>query len=62
MAGSIEGSHPLQVDEKNTIMPQESSDNDFQHHEVVDSGSAESGLHESEKDIPVRAHLSTMSI
>ncbi|KAJ5101119.1 hypothetical protein N7456_007171 [Penicillium angulare] len=53
MAGSIEGSHPLQVDEKNAIMPQESSDNDFQHHEVVDSGSAESGLHESEKDIPM---------
>lgn len=47
------------MDEKNGIMPQESSDMDrrHSHQEVADSSSNEAGLTESEKDIPVRQTL-----
>lgn len=61
MTGSIEdtGTGPPRMDEKNVIMPQESSDMDrgHSHQEVVDSSSNEAGLTESEKDIPVRRTL-----
>lgn len=54
MTGAIEGSGPP-LDEK-TAVPRESSDMDrrHSHQEVFESGSNEEGLHESEKDIPVR--------
>ncbi|KAJ6003180.1 hypothetical protein N7451_005727, partial [Penicillium sp. IBT 35674x] len=49
------GTGPPQVDEKNGIMPQESSDIDrrHSHQEVADLSSNEAGLTESEKDIPM---------
>lgn len=44
------------VDEKHAIQHQESSELDrgHSHQEVVDKGSEEAQLHESEKDFPVR--------
>ncbi|KAJ5663095.1 hypothetical protein N7507_003826 [Penicillium longicatenatum] len=57
MTGSIEdtGTGPSRFDEKNVIMPQESSDMDrrHSHQEVADSSSNEAGLTESEMDIPM---------
>ncbi|KAJ5657412.1 uncharacterized protein N7484_001061 [Penicillium longicatenatum] len=57
MTGSIEdtGTGPPRFDEKNMIMPQESSDMDrrHSHQEVADSSSNEAGLTESEMDIPM---------
>lgn len=54
MTGAIEGSGPP-LDVK-TAVPRESSDMDrrHSHQEVFESGSNETGVHESEKDIPVR--------
>ncbi|KAJ5889403.1 hypothetical protein N7504_010213 [Penicillium tannophilum] len=57
MTGSIEdtGTGPPRMDEKNAIMPQESSDIDrrHSHQEVADLSSTEAGLTESEMDIPM---------
>lgn len=61
MTGSIEdtGTGPPRMDEKNGMMPQESSDIDrrHSHQEVADLSSTEAGLTESEMDIPVRQTL-----
>lgn len=55
MTGTIYSSDPAQIDEKHQIQPQESSElgRGHSHQEVVDKGSNEAQLHESEKDIPV---------
>ncbi|KAJ5557231.1 hypothetical protein N7494_001146 [Penicillium frequentans] len=57
MTGSIEdtGTGPPRMDEKNGMMPQESSDIDrrHSHQEVADLSSTEAGLTESEMDIPM---------
>lgn len=50
MTGPMDGSRPDQVNEKHVIQDQRHG-----HKEVADSGSNEAGLHESEKDIPVRS-------
>lgn len=54
MTGPMYSSGP-QVDEKHQIQPQESSelDHGHSHQEVIEKGSDEAQLHESEKDIPV---------
>lgn len=57
MTGPMDGSRPIQVDEKHVIQPQGSSELDqrHSHKEVAETGFNEAGLHESEKDIPVRS-------
>lgn len=59
MTGTIDESPPAHYDEKHAIQPQESSELErrHSHQEEVDASSNEAGLHESEKDIPVRGPL-----
>jgi hypothetical protein len=56
MTGAIEESPPAHYDEKH-LVSEELEGSSHSHQEVVDASSNEAGLHESEKEIPVRGPL-----